>query len=66
MTTPHQTTTFHAMSHEERAFFARLAAMNTMFESARSGVAAQSFSSRAQSCEALLATFLETLKSDAM
>lgn len=65
MKSPHQTSTFHAMSHEERAFFARLAAMNTMFESARSGASAQSFSSRAQSCEALLATFLDTLKSDA-
>jgi len=56
----------HPMSHEERIFFARLAAMNTMFESARAGSAAQSFSSRAQSCDDLLVTFLDTLKSEAM
>ena len=54
------------LSHEERAFFARLAAMNTMFESARLGGLAPSFSSRAQSCDALLVTFLDTLKSAAL
>lgn len=66
MSSPHQTSTFHPMSHEERAFFARLAAMNTMFESARTGVSAQSFSSRAQSCDDLLVTFLDTLKTGAI
>jgi len=49
-------------SHEERAFFARLAAMNAMFEAARTGSPAQGYANRAQSSDALLASFLEELK----
>ena len=50
------------MSHEERAFFARLAAMNAAFESARAGKTAQSFAHRALSCDALLETFLQEIQ----
>jgi hypothetical protein len=50
-------------SHEERALFARLAAMNSFFEAARAGVPAQDMAARALSSEQLLATFLEDLKS---
>jgi len=46
------------MSHEERAFFARLAALNMAFESAATGKAAQSFGHRALSSDALLEAFL--------
>ena len=50
------------MSHEERAFFARLAAMNAAFESARAGKTAQSFAHRALSSDALLETFLQEIQ----
>ncbi|OFZ69373.1 MAG: hypothetical protein A2Z01_01050 [Betaproteobacteria bacterium RBG_16_58_11] len=49
-------------SHEERAFFARLAALNVAFESARAGKPAQSFGHRAQSSEALLTAFLSEIQ----
>ena len=55
--------TVNPISHEERAFFARLAAMNTLFEATRSGHSAQSFASGAQSCDTLLLAFIENLKS---
>lgn len=50
------------MSHEERAFFARLAAMNAAFESARAGKTAQSFGHRALSSDALLEAFLQEIQ----
>jgi len=50
------------ISHEERAFCARLAAMNTMFEAARAGSAGKNFCHRAQSSDELLLNFLEELK----
>ena len=46
------------MSHEERAFFARLAALNVAFESASAGKTAQSYGHRALSSDALLEAFL--------
>jgi hypothetical protein len=49
-------------SHEERAFFARLAALNVAFESARAGKTAQSFGHRAQSSDALLTAFLSEIQ----
>jgi hypothetical protein len=62
MPTPQNTQSGNT-SHEERAFFARLVAMNAMFEAARAGKPAQGFATRAQSSEVLLASFLEELKS---
>ncbi|MHB1232015.1 MAG: hypothetical protein ACYCZQ_05455 [Burkholderiales bacterium] len=49
-------------SHEERAFFTRLAALNLAFESARAGQKAQSFCHGAQASEVLLAAFLDQIK----
>jgi len=49
-------------SQEARALFARLAAMNAMFEAARAGTQAQSFAHRAQSSDELLHAFLHDLK----
>lgn len=61
MNTAHKTPSGY-MSHEERAFFARLAAMNTLFESARAGDSARGFAVHAQSCDAVLTAFLDELK----
>ena len=63
MPTP-QNAAAHLISHEERAFFARLAAMNTLFEAARAGKAAQGYANRALASDDLLATFLAELKSN--
>ncbi|MBI5751414.1 MAG: hypothetical protein HZA59_04625 [Hydrogenophilales bacterium] len=49
-------------SHEERAFFARLAALNVFFESARAGKAAQGFGHRALSSDAILEAFLQEIQ----
>ena len=50
------------VTHEERAFFAQLAAMSVIFESARIGIPAQDFGSHAQSCSELLVTFLDEIR----
>jgi len=50
------------MSHEERAFFARLAALNVAFESAAAGKTAQSYGHRALSSDALLEAFLHEIQ----
>ena len=54
------------MSHEERAFFARLAAMNAAFESARAGKTAQSFGHRALSSDTLLEAFLQEIQAQSV
>ena len=58
----HSAPTAISMSHEERAFFTRLAAMNAAFESARAGKTAQSFGYRALSSDALLKAFLQEIQ----
>ena len=50
-----------ATSNEERAFFARLAALNVAVESTRAGKTAQSFCQTAQASESLLAAFLDEI-----
>ena len=49
-------------SHEESAYFARLAALNTVLEAARAGTAARNFGHRALSSDAVLATFLQEIQ----
>jgi len=58
----HHAPVTNPMSHEERAFFARLAALNMAFESAATGKAAQSFGHRALSSDALLEAFLHEIQ----
>lgn len=53
-------------SYREKAFFAQIAALNVMFESARTGKQAQDFCREAQSCSELLVTFLLALKAEAL
>jgi len=50
-------------SHEESAYFARLAALNTVLEAARAGTAARNFGHCALSSDAVLATFLQEIQS---
>jgi hypothetical protein len=51
-----------SISPEERAFFARLAALNVALESTRAGKTAQRFCHNAQSSETLLAAFLNEIR----
>ena len=50
------------IQHEDRAIFSQLIALNAIFESARVGIPAQGFGTNAQSCNALLTTFLNEIK----
>ena len=50
-------------SYEENAYFARLAALNTAFEAARTGIAARDFGERALASDTVLATFLHEIQS---
>lgn len=52
----------NGLSHEERAFFARLAALNGAIESSKAGNTAQRFCANAQSSDALLAAFLKEIQ----
>lgn len=54
--------TSQSLTHDERAFFARLAAINTAFESARAGAPAQSFGHRALASDAILEAFLQDIQ----
>lgn len=51
-----------SLTHEENAFFARLAAINAAFEAVRAGQAAKSFAHRALSSDALLMAYLDEIK----
>ena len=55
-----------SIQYDARAVFAKLIALNTFLESARAGAAAQDFSNNAQSCHALLTTFLDEIKARAV
>lgn len=50
------------ISHDERAFFAQLLALNTFFESARIGESGLSVGSHAQSFNKLLRDFLNEIQ----
>lgn len=49
-------------SHEETAYFARLAALNTALEAARMGTAARGFAHRALSSDTVLERFLREIQ----
>ena len=50
-------------THEERVYFARLAALNAALEAARSGTAASDFGHRALASDTVLASFLYEIQS---
>ena len=52
----------NGLLYEENAFFARLAALNTVFEAARAGNTASNFAHRALSSDALLEAFLQDIQ----
>ena len=55
-----------SLSHEERAFFCRLAALNVGMEASKAGGIAQRFCHNAQSIEVLLAAFLKVLQTSSI
>ena len=50
-------------SYEESAYFARLAALNTAFEAARTGTVARDFGLRALASDTVLVSFLHEIQS---